>query len=112
VAAVFQAKSCETTFERKLCFNGPRAGINLNNGFGGGSSTSQNLTFNFCRESALENSRDHGPINSWNKQPYVAGLPGTAVSAHAIRALLVMIVSTFLGQIACDSRGLVAILPR
>ena len=63
---VFQAKSCETTFERNLLFNGPRAGINLNDGFGGGSNISQNLIFNFCRESG-----DHGPINSWNRQPYV-----------------------------------------
>ena len=66
VVAVFQAKSCETTFERNILFNGPRAGINLNDGFGGGSKISQNLIFNFCRESG-----DHGPINSWNRQPYV-----------------------------------------
>jgi hypothetical protein len=74
-SALFLAKSCETTFERNLAFNGPRAGINFNDGFGGGNNISQNLIFNFCRESG-----DHGPVNSWNRQVYVAGLPGTAGS--------------------------------
>ena len=32
----FQAKSCQTTLRRNLFFNGPRAAINFNDGFGGG----------------------------------------------------------------------------
>merc|ERR1712083_892947 len=46
--------------------NGPRAGINLNDGFGGGEEISNNLIFSTCRESG-----DHGPINSWDRQPYL-----------------------------------------
>ena len=41
-------------------FNGPRAGANFNDGFGGGNEVESNLIFNMCREST-----DHGPINSW-----------------------------------------------
>ena len=37
-------------------FNGPRAGINANDGFGGGDEISHNLVFSTCRESG-----DHGP---------------------------------------------------
>ena len=32
-------------------FNGPRAGINANDGFGGGDEISHNLVFSTCRES-------------------------------------------------------------
>ena len=32
----FQAKTAQTTIEGNVCFNGPRAGINFNDGFGGG----------------------------------------------------------------------------
>ena len=40
-------------------FNGPRAGVNFNDGFGGGNEVTQNLIFSTCRESG-----DHGPFNS------------------------------------------------
>lgn len=62
----FQAKSAKTTIRHNLFFNGPRAGINFNDGFGGGDEVSENLIFNTCRESG-----DHGPINSWDRQPYL-----------------------------------------
>merc|ERR1712046_88463 len=41
-------------------------GINFNDGHGGGDTVTQNLIFNTCRESG-----DHGPINSWDRQPYI-----------------------------------------
>lgn len=47
-------------------FNGPRAGINANDGFGGGDEISHNLVFSTCRESG-----DHGPFNSWDRQPFL-----------------------------------------
>jgi len=47
-------------------FNGPRAGINANDGFGGGDEIAYNLVFSTCRESG-----DHGPFNSWDRQPYL-----------------------------------------
>ena len=47
-------------------FNGPRAGINANDHFGGGDEIAHNLVFSSCRESG-----DHGPYNSWNRQPFL-----------------------------------------
>jgi hypothetical protein len=37
-----------------------------NDGFGGGSMIRSNLLFNTCRESG-----DHGPFNSWDRNPYL-----------------------------------------
>lgn len=62
----FQAKAAQTQIERNLLFNGPRAGINFNDGFGGGNRVRGNLIFNQCRHSG-----DHGPINSWDRQPFL-----------------------------------------
>jgi hypothetical protein len=58
-----------------LIFNIPRAGISINDGFYGNHSISYNIIFNTVRETG-----DHGPINSWDRQPYLtdavqAGLP-------------------------------------
>lgn len=61
-----QAKTAETTISGNVFFNGPRAGINFNDGFGGGDDVSRNLVFSTCRESG-----DHGPLNSWDRQPYL-----------------------------------------
>lgn len=59
----FQAKTAQTTVVKNLFYNGPRAGINMNDGFGGGNRISQNVIWNQCRQSG-----DHGPINSWDRQ--------------------------------------------
>jgi len=48
-----------------MFYNGPRAAINFNYGFGGDSYVDENLLFNTCRESG-----DHGPFNSWDRQVY------------------------------------------
>ena len=50
-------------------FNIPRAAINFNDGMGGGDILENNLLFNTCRESG-----DHGPVNSWDRQPFLAPL--------------------------------------
>ena len=72
----FQAKSCQNLLMGNIFFNGPRAGINFNDGFGGGSNLTENFLFNTCRESG-----DHGPFNSWDRQVFVTdvlnGTPGT-----------------------------------
>ena len=47
-------------------FNGPRAGININDGFGGGHVISRNVGFNMVRETS-----DHGPFNSWDRNTYM-----------------------------------------
>ena len=40
--------------------------INANDGFGGGDEIAMNLVFSTCRESG-----DHGPFNSWDRQPFL-----------------------------------------
>jgi hypothetical protein len=65
-AAYFQALTYETYLGYNVFFNGPRSGINFNDGFGGGSLVERNLLFNFVRETA-----DHGPFNSWDRIPYL-----------------------------------------
>ena len=60
----------QTTLKRNVFGNGPRAGILINDGFGGGNLLQHNLLFNFCRESA-----DHGPFNSWDRQLFVVQSP-------------------------------------
>ena len=69
-AAWFSAKTSQTTLRENIFFNGPRAGINLNDGFGGGHIIEGNLLFSFCRESS-----DHGPINTWDRQMFSVRLP-------------------------------------
>ena len=62
----FQAVAAETELYGNVMFNGPRAGINFNDGFGGGNLVEMNLVFNMVRETV-----DHGPFNSWDRQPYL-----------------------------------------
>lgn len=61
-----QAKTAESRVLGNVFFNGPRAGINANDGFGGGDEIGHNLVFSTCRESG-----DHGPFNSWDRQPFL-----------------------------------------
>ena len=61
-----QALTCQTELTGNVFFNGPRAGININDGFGGGNMLKNNLIFNMVRETA-----DHGSFNSWDRQPYL-----------------------------------------
>jgi hypothetical protein len=49
-----------------LMFNMPRAAVNINDGFYGNHTISYNVLFNANRETG-----DHGPINSWDRQPYL-----------------------------------------
>lgn len=83
----FQAKTSQSLLEGNICFNGPRAGINFNDGFGGGSRLTRNLVFNTCRQSGdhgwypcsmqLHADRDNvavvspGPFNSWDRLPFI-----------------------------------------
>ncbi|CAB9517687.1 expressed unknown protein [Seminavis robusta] len=61
-----QAKTAYSTLTGNVFFNGPRAGINFNDGFAGGDELYHNLVFSTCRESG-----DHGPFNSWDRQPFL-----------------------------------------
>lgn len=78
-----QAKTAQSTIRGNVFFNGPRAGINSNDGFGGGDEISHNLVFSTCRESG-----DHGPFNSWDRQPFLTtvkdGTPSMTPSTRMI----------------------------
>lgn len=65
-SAWFQAKTAQTLIQNNIIFNGPRAGINFNDGFGGANEIVNNLLFNECRESS-----DHAPFNSWDREPFL-----------------------------------------
>ncbi|XP_065196933.1 uncharacterized protein LOC135828411 isoform X1 [Sycon ciliatum] len=66
VSCYFQALACGNMFVDNVCYNGPRAGINFNDGFGGDTLLRGNLIFNMVRETD-----DHGMFNSWDRQPYI-----------------------------------------
>jgi len=78
-----QAKTAGSHLTGNVFFNGPRAGINFNDGFGGGDIIERNLVFSACRESG-----DHGPLNSWDRQPYITtyahGYPSTDMADRTI----------------------------
>eukprot|EP01064_Diplonema_japonicum_P030955 TRINITY_DN539_c0_g1_i1.p1 TRINITY_DN539_c0_g1~~TRINITY_DN539_c0_g1_i1.p1 ORF type:complete len:807 (+),score=265.40 TRINITY_DN539_c0_g1_i1:43-2463(+) len=65
-AFYFQGKVAESNLQYNVFFNGPRAGINFNDGFGGADTLHGNLVF-----SALRETQDHGPFNSWDRQPFL-----------------------------------------
>ena len=62
---LFQAKSSDANATGNIFFNGPRAAINFNDGFAGGSLVDSNILFNTVRETG-----DHSAFNSWDRQPY------------------------------------------
>lgn len=77
-SAWFQALAAATTLESNVIFNGPRAGVNFNDGFAGGDRVVGNLVFNMVRETV-----DHGTLNAWERGPYISDVgmvpsPGTA----------------------------------
>ena len=78
-SAYFQGLACQTVLRGNVFFNGPRAGVNFNDGFGGGNLLENNLIFNMVRETG-----DHGPFNSWDRQPYLTAVKdGTAMLTPA-----------------------------
>merc|ERR1719266_521512 len=88
-SAFFQAKAAESLVKHNVVFNLARAGFNYNDGFGGGDNITENVLFNTCRESS-----DHGPINSWDRQPFLTtvrdGTPSTVMAfRHVWRNLII-----------------------
>jgi len=45
----FQAEAFGTILDGNIAFNGPRAGVNFNDGMGGNNTVTRNVLFNFCR---------------------------------------------------------------
>lgn len=74
----FQAKSAKSTITNNVFYNGPRALINMNDGFGGGNLIRGNALFNGCRESG-----DHGQINTWDRNPYLTTVRSSVAAASA-----------------------------
>ena len=56
------------------------AAINFNDMMGGGDIIEYNLLFNPCRESG-----DHGPINTWDGQPFLTKLLYIIISLSLIK---------------------------
>jgi Right handed beta helix region len=82
-SAVFQSKAAKTTIQNNLMLNLPRAAINFNDMLGGGDIVDRNLIFNTCRESG-----DHGPINTWDRQPFLSDLRDGTPSFVPIRRVV------------------------
>ena len=70
-----QALACQTEIIGNVFFNGARAGILFNDGFGGGNLVKNNLLFNFVRET-----NGHGPFSSWDRQPYLTKVRNGSLS--------------------------------
>ena len=65
-APIFVALSRRVEFSNNVLFNVPLSGININDGFAGNKTIAWNVMFNMVRETS-----DHGPINTWDRQPYL-----------------------------------------
>ena len=69
------AKSMQSEISGNIMFNAARAHINQNDGFGLGTNVEGNLIYSSCRESS-----DHGPFNSWDRQPFAWEKTGGALN--------------------------------
>ena len=65
-AAYFKSVTRANQLLNNVFHDGPRSGINFNDGAMGGEVMTGNLLLNYVKES-----NDHGPFNSWDRQPYV-----------------------------------------
>lgn len=65
-SALFVSLAENVTIDGSVLFSGPRAGININDGHGGNHAITNNVLFDWVRET-----QDHGAINTWNRQLYV-----------------------------------------
>lgn len=75
-APVFIAVSRSVSVIGNLMFNIPRAAVNINDGFFGNHTISWNVMFNTVRETS-----DHGPINTWDRQPFLTDARQPGVSS-------------------------------
>ena len=65
-SALFTSIAGGVYFTNNVLHSGPRAGININDGFYGNKIINNNLIFNWVRET-----QDHGPINTWDRVEYI-----------------------------------------
>jgi len=80
-SALFVSVACNVSITNSVLYSGPRAGININDGFCGGHQITKSVIFDWVRET-----QDHGPINTWYRQMYVDPLnPKMATSPQWFR---------------------------
>lgn len=77
----FQSQASGNVIRGNIAYNGPRAGINFDDGLGGGNLITENVLSNFCRESS-----DHGvsatPLQVLPARPsHCSLLPSLCVAA-------------------------------
>jgi len=75
-AGVFQSIAKSNVFSRNVAYNGPRAGIENNDGFGGNFTQTGNLLFEFSRETG-----GHSAWNAWDRTPYLTTDPSGEATA-------------------------------
>jgi hypothetical protein len=61
----FKAKAHANVVSNNICHDGPRAGINFNDGFMGGEVLHQNVIWAMVKETG-----DHGTFNSWDRNEF------------------------------------------
>lgn len=94
-----QAKACLSELRGNIMFNMPRAAINFNDHLGGGNVVHHNLIWNTCRESG-----DHGPINTWDRMPFLTDVRGQPSFDPATTVIAKnFIVSNYGGSMAVDN---------
>lgn len=62
----FKSVTRENYLLDNIFHDGPRSGVNFNDGAMGGEVMRGNMLLNYVKESG-----DHGPFNSWDRQPYI-----------------------------------------
>ncbi|CAK0871805.1 unnamed protein product [Prorocentrum cordatum] len=67
----FKSMAGGNLLQGNVCYNGPRAGFNWNDGLPGGDVLEHNVIFNMVRETG-----DHGTFNSWDRKEFVYDCPG------------------------------------
>ena len=72
---VFESLSRSSVWAGNLAYNAPRSLFNKNDGFAGGLDVYQNLLFNANKETT-----DHGPYNTWDREPYITEEGGMGAS--------------------------------
>jgi hypothetical protein len=78
VAGIFLSLSMKITIQHNHIYHTPRAGICLNDGQWGG----HLIEFNDIHDTVLETG-DHGPLNSWGREPYWCMNQSHGPASHA-----------------------------
>eukprot|EP01060_Flectonema_neradi_P007662 TRINITY_DN15378_c0_g3_i1.p1 TRINITY_DN15378_c0_g3~~TRINITY_DN15378_c0_g3_i1.p1 ORF type:complete len:862 (+),score=209.17 TRINITY_DN15378_c0_g3_i1:48-2588(+) len=92
-----QNKAANTYLFNNQMFNMPRAAINFNDNLVGGNTVKKNLIWNTCRESG-----DHGPINTWDRMPFL-DQPGSFVPKKHTLIESNMIIANYGGSQGIDN---------